>query len=96
MEELKKKIAEAMSCEFIGDCRFDDEELSKMYSYSEERLREFEYGYINKISTLDYEILFVAMVNSVKTWTSDEDTFWNRIAKSFQELRFVRRNYTMR
>lgn len=36
MEELKKKIAEAMSCEFVGDCRFDDEELSKMYSYSEE------------------------------------------------------------
>lgn len=81
MEELKKKIAEAMNCEFVGNCRFDDEELSKMYSYSEKRLREFEYGYINKISTLDYEILFVAMVNSVKTWTSDEDTFWNRIAK---------------
>ena len=83
MEELKKKIAEAMSCKFVGDYKFNEEELSEIYSYSERRLREFEYGYINKISTLDYEILFVAMVNSVKTWTSDEDTFWNRIAKKF-------------
>lgn len=81
MEELKKKIAEAMSCKFVGNYKFDKEELSEIYSYSERVLRKFEFGYIDKISIFDYEILFVAMVNSVKTWTSDEDTFWNRIAK---------------
>lgn len=82
MEKLKSKIAEAMKLKFVGDYCFSDDELSEIYSCAGKRLREFDCGYINKISDLDSETLFIAMVNSVKNWTSDEDRFWNRIAKT--------------
>ncbi len=82
MEELKKKITEAMTCKFVGDYCFSDGELSEIYSRAGKSLREYEFGYIDKISVFDYETIFVAMVNSVKNWSSDEDTFWTHIAKT--------------
>lgn len=81
MEKLKIKIAEAMALKFVGDYCFSDDELSEIYSYAGKILREFDFGYIDKIRDSDYEVLFIAMVNSVKNWSSDEDRFWNRIAK---------------
>lgn len=51
MEKLKSKIAEAMKLKFVGDYWFSDEELSEIYSYTGKKLREFDFGYINKITS---------------------------------------------
>ena len=33
MEELKKKIDEAMKCQFVGEVIFTEDELAKIYSF---------------------------------------------------------------
>ena len=65
MEELKKKIDEAMKCQFVGEVIFTEDELAKIYARANSLLRNYDYGYISYISSLEDNLLFVAMVNAI-------------------------------
>ena len=41
MEELKKKIDEAMKCQFVGEVIFTEDELAKIYARANSLLRVF-------------------------------------------------------
>ena len=81
MKELLPKIGEAMKETFVGNYVFSDEELSRVYDFTGCLLRNYDGGWGNSISQGYDELVFVAMVNAVKTWKSDEDTFWDCIYK---------------
>ena len=81
MKELLPKIGEAMKETFVGNYVFSDEELSRVYDFIGCLLRNYDGGWGNSISQGYDELVFVAMVNAVKTWKSDEDTFWDCIYK---------------
>ena len=81
MKELLPKIGEAMKETFVGNYVFSDEELSRVYDFTGCLLRNYDGGWGNIISQGYDELVFVAMVNAVKTWKSDEDTFWDCIYK---------------
>lgn len=53
MEELKKKIDEAMKCQFVGEVIFTEDELAKIYARANSLLRNYDYGYISYISSLE-------------------------------------------
>lgn len=82
MEEIRKKIDEAMKCQFVGEVIFTEDELAKIYARANSLLRNYDYGYTNYISTLEDNLLFVAMVNATKSWNAEEDQFWECIAKT--------------
>lgn len=82
MEELKKKIDEAIKCLFVGDIIFTEDELAKIYAKANSLLRNYDYGYTSYISFLEDNLLFVAMVNATKVWHADEDRFWTCIART--------------
>ena len=81
MKELLPKIGEAMKESFVGNYVFSDEELARVYDFTGCLLRNYDGGWGNSISQGYDELVFVAMVNAVKTWKSDEDTFWDCIYK---------------
>ena len=82
MEELKKKIDEALKCQFVGEVIFTEDELAKIYARANSLLRNYDYGYASCISSLEDNLLFVAMVNATKVWHADEDRFWTCIART--------------
>ena len=75
MEELKKKIDEAMKCRFVGEVIFTEDELAKIYARANSLLRNYDYGYTNYISSLEDNLLFVAMVNTTKFGTQTKTDF---------------------
>lgn len=81
MKELLPKISEAMNETFVGNYVFSDEELARIYDFTGCLLRNYDGGWGNSISQGYDQLVFVAMVNAVKTWKSDEDTFWDCIYK---------------
>lgn len=81
MEQILQKVALAMQEDFVGNHMFSDDELSKIYDFTGKLLRSYECGWGNSISQSNDPLVFVAMVNAVKTWKSDEDTFWDCIYK---------------
>ena len=81
MKELLPKISEAMNETFVGNYVFSDEELARVYDFTGCLLRNYDGGWGNSISQGYDELVFVAMVNAVKTWKSEEDTFWDCIYK---------------
>ena len=81
MKELLPKISEAMNETFVGNYVFSDEELARVYDFTGCLLRNYDGGWGNTISQGYDQLVFVAMVNAVKTWKSDEDTFWDCIYK---------------
>ena len=81
MKELLPKISEAMKETFVGNYVFSDEELARIYDFTGCLLRNYDDGWGNSISQEYDQLVFVAMVNAVKTWKSDEDTFWDCIYK---------------
>lgn len=81
MKELLPKISEAMKETFVGNYVFSDEELARIYDFTGCLLRNYDGGWGNTISQGYDQLVFVAMVNAVKTWRSDEDTFWYCIYK---------------
>lgn len=81
MKELLPKISEAMNETFVGNYLFSDEELARIYDFTGCLLRNYDGGWGNSISQGYDQLVFVAMVNAVKTWKSDEDTFWDCIYK---------------
>lgn len=81
MKELLPKISEAMNATFVGNYVFSDEELARIYDFTGCLLRNYDGSWGNSIWQGYDELVFVAMVNAVKTWKSDEDTFWDCIYK---------------
>ena len=81
MKELLPKISEAMNETFVGNYVFSDEELARIYDFTGCLLRNYDGGWGNSISQGYDQLVFVAMVNAVKTWKSDEDTVWDCIYK---------------
>lgn len=81
MKDLLPKISEAMDKTFVGDYVFSNEELARIYDFTSCLLRNYDSGYGNSISQRYDQLVFVAMINAVKTWKSDEDTFWDCIYK---------------
>ncbi|MCH5323868.1 MAG: hypothetical protein J1E39_01520 [Eubacterium sp.] len=81
MEQLLQKVSEAIQEDFVGNCVFSDDELAIMYDFTGNLLRNYDSGWGNSISQGYDQLVFVAMVNAVKTWKSDEDTFWDCIYK---------------
>ena len=81
MKELLPKIREAMNNTFVGNYIFSDEELNRIYDFTGELLRNYDNGRGTSISQEYDELIFIAMVNAVKTWKSDEDTFRECIYK---------------
>ena len=81
MKELLSKIREAMNETFVGNYLFSDEELARVYEFTGRLLRSYDGNRGNIILPKYDELVFVAMVNAVKTWKSDEDTFWDCIYK---------------
>jgi len=76
VKELLPKISEAMNETFVGNYVFSDEELAQIYEFAGEQLR----NYSGSLMGYD-QLMFVAMVNAIKTWKSDEDRFWDCIGR---------------
>ncbi|RZT01078.1 hypothetical protein [Cuneatibacter caecimuris] len=81
MKELLPKISEAMNNTFVGNYMFSDEELNRIYDFTSKLLRNYDNGRGTSIPQEYDKLIFIAMVNAVKTWKSDEDTFWECIYK---------------
>lgn len=81
MKELLPKISEAMNETFVGNYVFSNEELARIYDFTGCLLRNYDSDWGNSISQGYDQLIFVAMVNAVKTWKSDDDTFWDCIYK---------------
>lgn len=81
MKELLQKISEAMDETFVGNYMFSDDELARIYDFTGCLLRNYDGGWGSSISKRYDQLIFVAMVNAVKTWKSNDDTFWDCIYK---------------
>lgn len=81
MKGLLSNISEAMNKTFVGNYVFSHEELAQIYDFTSRLLRDYNSGRGNSISQEHDQLMFVAMVNAVKTWKSDEDTLWDCICK---------------
>jgi hypothetical protein len=74
-QELKDKISKAISETFVGNYIFTIEELSMIYDEAGYVLRIVGSEWGADVSRMDYELIFVALVNLAKEWNSDEDAF---------------------
>ncbi len=81
MDIIQQKVDMAIKEEFVGNCVFSDDELAKIYDFTGKLLRGFGCERGNSIPQYYDSLFFVAMVNAIKTWESDEDTFWYCIYK---------------
>lgn len=81
MEQLLQKIRKAMTEDFVGNYVFLTEEIEKIYDFTGNFLRKYDAKRGNKIQTEYDELIFVAMVNAIKSWNDVEDTFWECIYK---------------
>lgn len=72
-----QKIKEAMGQTFVGDIGFSGKELAEIYEFAGNIIRSKKH-----LAIEDDEIIFVAMVNAIKDWKSDEETFWECIYKT--------------
>lgn len=81
-ELLKKKIEESFKEDFIGDVIFDDSELVSIYDTASLILRSVKNERGTTIDFLEYKLIFVALVNVIKEWNSNETAFLEFIYRS--------------
>lgn len=81
-ESLKKKIEESFKEDFIGDVIFNDSELVSIYETASLVLRKVKNERGTTISFLEYKLIFVALVNVIKEWNSNENAFLGFIYRS--------------
>ena len=80
MEELNDKIQKAFNRDFIGDYIFSEEELAEINSRASVLLRAYYWDRLQLPITLsDERLIFIALVNAVKNWDSDSNTFWEQV-----------------
>lgn len=80
-DELKSKISTAMANTFVGNFIFLQDELTVLYDDIGYKLRSLATERGNVLSQVDYDELFVALVNLAKEWDSDENAFFEYIYK---------------
>lgn len=80
-DELKSKISTAMSNAFVGNFIFSQDELTVLYDDIGYKLRSLATERGNVLSQVDYDELFVVLVNLAKEWDSDENAFFEYIYK---------------
>ena len=80
-DELKSKISTAMSNTFVGNFIFSQDELTVLYDDIGYKLRSLATKRGNVLSQVDYDELFVVLVNLAKEWDSDENAFFEYIYK---------------
>ena len=80
-EALKNKISEAIQEPFVGNYIFTSDELNEIYQYIGLKLRYIAAERGEVLSPMDYDLVFVAMVNLAKEWISEEDAFFDYISK---------------
>lgn len=78
---LKNKIREALSQPFVGDFFFSPDDLEEIYLETSIKLDCVSKERGATLSALDYDMVFVALVNLIKEWLPDSDTFWEYIFK---------------
>lgn len=78
-QELRNKISLAMKEDFVGNYVFTDEELTSIYNDAGFVLRRIGGEWGADLSRMDFELIFVALVNLAKEWNSDEDAFFDFI-----------------
>ena len=80
-ENLKNKISKAIQEPFVGNYIFTQEELNQIYQDLGLKLRYIATERGEVLSPLDYDLVFVALVNLAKDWISEEDAFFDYISK---------------
>jgi len=70
---LKEKIAYAITEKFVGNYIFSDDELSIIYDEAGKILRRIGCEWGEEVSLLDYDLIFVALVNLAKEWNLEEE-----------------------
>lgn len=80
-EFLYSKITEAIQEPFVGNYKFTSEELSQIYQELGLKLQYITTTRGEILSSLDYDLLFVSLVNLAKDWISEEDAFFDYISK---------------
>ena len=86
MDTLKRKIDEAMQEKFVGNFEFTEGELDSLFAICKKILISYELGDISNISSERDVYFFVAMVNAIKRWNSEEEGFWDWIAGELLDL----------
>ena len=76
---LKDKIREAMLQPFVGDYCFSPNDLEEIYLETSVKLNHVAEGFGTALPVSDYDMVFVALVNLIKEWAPDSDTFWEYI-----------------
>ena len=84
MEELKNKILLAMNSDFIGDIKFEDNEIKQMKEDCKRFYRIVQSSYSKCYKREDICELIVLIVNIAKSWSDEsEGRFW---IKMFGEI----------
>ena len=78
-----------MQEKFVGNFEFTESELDDLFSLCKKVLKSYEIGSISTISTERDSWFFVAMVNAIKRWNSEEEGFWDWIAGELLDLGIV-------
>jgi len=82
METLRRKVQEALNEEFVGNYIFTEDELQLLYSYLRERLESYSRYYGSSMLKSDDALFFVAAVNVIKSWNSEDNTFLDYLFNS--------------
>ena len=80
MEELQKKIAQAMQSDFIGNVVFTNEEIERMKADCRKFYRTAQQSWSKIYRSEDIDELIVLIVNIAKTWDDDKEShFWVKL-----------------
>lgn len=78
-QQLREKIKEAMKESFVGNYIFTDDELTNIYKESRIILKNVVREWGADVSYIDYDLIFVAVVNLAKDWNPDEKSLFDYI-----------------
>ncbi len=73
-QALKDRISEAMKEEFVGNYIFSEDDLSTIYDNAGYILRRIGNEWGIDLPRIDYDLIFVSLVNLSKEWNLDEES----------------------
>lgn len=80
-QALKNKINSAFKEDFVGNYVFSNGDLTSIYNEAGFVLKRVGKEWGNDLSSDDFELVFVALVNLVKEWNSDDERCYDVIYK---------------